>query len=93
MRRTVLEEMSREDFFKPSKRKIEALKRKKIREEKERAKREKEKEEKKIKEENKKIGEDIKSGKDVGITDRLKFWFRSNVEDIKTNINEFLDSK
>ena len=80
MRRTVLEEMSMEDYFKPSKRKIEALKRKKIREENERAKKQKEIEEKKIKEENKKIEEDIKNGKDVGITDRLKFWFRSSVE-------------
>ena len=93
MRRTVLEEMNREDFFKPSKRKIDALKRRKLREEKEKAKIQKEKEKNKIKEENKKIGEDIKSGKDVGISDRLKFWFRSNVEDIKTNINGFLDSK
>ena len=78
MKRSVLEEMDQEDFFKPSKRKIEALKRKKMREEKERTKIEKEKEEKKKKEENKKIEEDIKSGKDVGITDKLKFWFRSN---------------
>ena len=55
-------------------------------EEKERKKRE-EKEEKmrKKKEENKKIEEDMKSGKDVGIKNRLKFWFRTNVEGIKTD--------
>ena len=78
MKRTVLEEMNREDFFKPSKRKLDALKRKKMREEKEKLKREKE--EKKINGENKKIEENIKNEKDVGITDKLKFWFKSNVK-------------
>ena len=34
-------------------------------------------------EENKKIEEDLKSGKKVGVKDRLKFWFRTNVEGIK----------
>ena len=78
MKRTVLEEMNREDFFKPSKRKLDALKRKKKREEKEKLKREKE--EMKINKENKKIEENIKNEKDVGITDKLKFWFKSNVK-------------
>ena len=78
MKRTVLEEMNREDFFKPSKRKLDALKRKKMRQEKEKLKREKE--EKKINGENKKIEENIKNEKDVGITDKLKFWFKSNVK-------------
>ena len=57
MRKKVLEEMSREDFFKPSRRKIEAFKRKKLRNERE------------------KVEKDIQSGKDVGFTDKLKFWF------------------
>ena len=109
MRTKVLEEMNDENYFKPSLRKIEALRRKQKREEKERKKKEKEEEEKrkqqekeerekkkreekeeKIRkkiEENKKIEEDIKSGKNVGIKNRLKFWFRSNVEGIKTEDN------
>ena len=38
-------------------------------------------------EENRKIEEDIKSGKDVSITNRLKFWFRTNLEDtLKSNL-------
>ena len=49
-----------------------------MREEKEKLKREKE--EKKINGENKKIEENIKNEKDVGITDKLKFWFKSNVK-------------
>ena len=73
MRKTVLEEMECEEFFKPSERKLEALKRRKMRQEKEKSGGEKEKGEKK------KIGEDKKSGKDAGITNKLKFWFKSNV--------------
>ena len=73
MRKTVLEEMECEEFFKPSERKLEALKRRKMRQEKEKLGGEKEKGEMK------KIGEDKKSGKDAGITNKLKFWFKSNV--------------
>ena len=116
MKKKVLEEMNNENYFQPSLRKIEALKKKAKREEKERKRKEKEemerkkqeeKEEKERKkreekeekirknneikaekmkkkmEENKKIQEDIKSGKKVGIKNRLKFWFRTNVEGIK----------
>ena len=89
MKKAVLEEMSREDFFRPSPRKIEALKRKKLREEKEKRRKEQEKLDKLKKEENKKIEEDLKSGKDVSISNRLKFWFRTNVEDkLKTNLGD-----
>ena len=91
MRKKVLEEMSKEDFFKPSEKKLKALERKRLREEKARQQKIKEEEEKKIQEENKKIEEDIKNGKDVGISNKLKFWFRTNVasveEKIKSNIN------
>ena len=116
MRKKVLEEMNNENYFQPSLRKIEALKKKAKREEKERKRKEKEEAEKKkqaekeererkkreekeekirknneIKaekmkkkmEENKKIQEDLKSGKKVGIKNRIKFWFRTNVEGIK----------
>ena len=84
MKRAVLEEMNREDFFKPSQRKISAIKRRKLREER---RKEQEKLEKMKNEENRKIEEDIKSGKDVSITNRLKFWFRTNLEDtLKSNL-------
>ena len=116
MKKKVLEEMNNENYFQPSLRKIEALKKKAKREEKERKRKEKEelerkkqqereererkkreeKEEKirknnelkaeKMKkkiEENKKIQEDLKSGKKVGLKNRIKFWFRTNVEGIK----------
>ena len=57
-------------------------------EEKERRKKlEKEEKMRKKIEENKKIEEDLKSGKKVGVKDRLKFWFRNNVEGIKTDDN------
>ena len=118
MRKKVLEEMNNENYFQPSLRKIEALRRKQKREEKERKRKEKEDEERRKKEEkeererkkreekeererkkreekeekerkkreeHKKIEEDMKSGKKVGIKNRLKFWFRSNVEGIKTD--------
>ena len=118
MRKKVLEEMNDENYFQPSLRKIEALRRKQKREEKERKRKEKEEEERKKREEkeererkkreekeererkkreekeekerkkreeHKKIEEDMKSGKKVGIKNRLKFWFRSNVEGIKTD--------
>ena len=122
MKKKVLEEMENENYFKPSLRKIEALRRKQKREEKERKLKEKEEKERKKREEkeekerkkreeneekerrkkiekeekmrrkieeNKKIEEDLKSGKKVGVKDRLKFWFRNNVEGIKTdNIEE-----
>ena len=58
-------------------------------EEKERRKKlEKEEKMRKKIEENKKIEEDLKSGKKVGVKDRLKFWFRNNVEGIKSDNNE-----
>ena len=57
MRKKVLEEMGRENFFKPSRRKIEAFKRKQLRKERE------------------KVKNDIQSGKDVGFTDKIKYWF------------------
>ena len=72
MKKKVLEEMNREDFFKPSRRKMEAMRKKKLKEQ-------KEKNEQKKNEENKKIEEDIKNGKDVGLSDKFKFWFRSNI--------------
>ena len=95
MRKIVSEEMKNEKYFKPSEKILEAMEKKRIQEEKEKIQKEKEKEkeeeEKKKQEENKKIEEDIKSGKDVGFGNRIKFWFRTNVEEkIKTN---FLDSK
>ena len=62
--------MNNENYFQPSLRKIEALKKKAKREEKER---------KPKKRRNKKIEEDLKSGKKVGIKNRIKFWFRANV--------------
>ena len=68
MRKRVLEEMNRENFFKPSRRKIEAMKRKQLRNEREQAKK------------------DIESGKEVGITDKFKFWFNG----IKSNLNDML---
>ena len=119
MKKKVLEEMNNENYFKPSLRKIEALRRKQKREEKERKIKEKEEKERKKREEkeekerkkreeneekerrkkiekeekmrrkieeNKKIEEDLKSGKKVGVKDRLKFWFRNNVEGIKTEM-------
>ena len=98
MRKIVSEEMKTEKYFKPSEKILEVMEKKRIQEEKEKIQKEKEKEkeeeEKKKQEENKKIEEDIKSGKDVGFSNRIKFWFRTNVEEkIKTNINEFLESK
>ena len=98
MRKIVSEEMKTEKYFNPSEMILEAMEKKRIQEEKEKIQKEKEKEkeeeEKKKQEENKKIEEDIKSGKDVGFSNRIKFWFRTNVEEkIKTNINEFLESK
>ena len=116
MKKKVLEEMNNENYFQPSLRKLEALRKKAKREEKERKRKEKEEAErkkqqekeererkkreekeekirknneikaekmKKKMEENKKIQEDLKSGKKVGIKNRLKFWFRTNVEGIK----------
>ena len=116
MKKKVLEEMNNENYFQPSLRKIEALKKKAKREEKERKRKEKEEAERKKREEkeererkkreekeekirknnelkaekmkkkmeeNKKIEEDLKSGKKVGIKNRIKFWFRTNVEGIK----------
>jgi len=68
MRKRVLEEMSRENFFKPSRRKMEAMKRKQLRNEREQ------------------VQKDIQSGKDVGITDKFKFWFNG----IKSNLNDML---
>ena len=121
MKKKVIEEMNNENYFKPSLRKIEALRRKQKREEKERKLKEKEEKERKKREEkeekerkkreeneekerrkkiekeekmrrkieeNKKIEEDLKSGKKVGVKDRLKFWFRNNVEGIKAENNE-----
>ena len=107
MSKKVLEQINLENYFKPSLRRIEALRRKQKREEKERKRKEQEDEERKKreekeekerkkreekeeiirrkKEENKKIEEDMKSGKNVGIKNRLKFWYRSKVEGIKTD--------
>ena len=74
MEKKVLEEMNNKNYFQPSLRKIEALKKKTKREEKER---------KPKKRRNKKIEEDLKSGKKVGIKNRIKFWFRANAEGLK----------
>jgi hypothetical protein len=38
---------------------------------------------KKKREENKKIQEDIKQGKNVGLTDKLKLWYRTKIEGMK----------
>ena len=70
------------------KREAEELERKKKeeREAKKKIEMEKKKElERKKIEENKKIEEDIKSGKKVAMTSKLKYWFRSNIEGIKTD--------
>ena len=66
----------------------EERERKKREEKEERERKKKEEKEEKMRkkiEENKKIEEDMKSGKKVGIKNRIKFWFRSNVEGIKTD--------
>ena len=112
MRNKVLEALNNENYFKPSQRKIEADKKKAIKEEEERKKREKlemerkkreekeekerkkrEEKEKKLKEEmekDKQIEQDIKEGKSVGVTNRIKFWFKglgkgNEEEEIKDN--------
>ena len=87
MRNQVLEAIEREHYFKPSARKIEEDKVKAVKDEEERKKREKlelekkkqEEKEKRLKEEmerDKQIEKDIKEGKDVGVKDRIKFWFK-----------------
>ena len=87
MRNQVLDAIEREHYFKPSARKIEedkvkavkAQEERKIREKLEEEKRKQEEKEKRKKEEmerDKQIEKDIKEGKDVGVTDRIKFWFK-----------------
>ena len=87
MRKKVLEAMNGENFFKPSQRKIEADKKKAIKEEQERKRKEKEEIERKKREEkerqlkeekekDKQIEKDIKEGKSVGVKNRIKFWFK-----------------
>ena len=98
MRNQIIEEMSNENYFQPSLRKIENDKKKKLKQELEMQERRKkeEKEErdrkeeqekmeelKKKREENKKIQEDIKQGKNVGLTDKLKLWYRTKIEGMK----------
>ena len=98
MRNQIIQEMKNENYFKPSLRKIENEKRKKLklelemqekrkREEREERMRKEEQERieklKKIKEENKKIQDDIKQGKNVGLTDKIKLWYRTKVEGMK----------
>ena len=87
MRKKVLEEMKDEHFFSPSQRKIEADKKRKEKEEEERKRKEKEEIERKKREEkerkrkeeeekDRQIEKDIKEGKDVGVKNRIKFWFK-----------------
>ena len=98
MRNQIIEEMSHENYFQPSLRKIENDKKKKLkqelemqekrkRDEKEERNRKEEQEKmeelKKKREENKKIQEDIKQGKNVGLTDKLKLWYRTKIEGMK----------
>ena len=98
MRNQIIQEMKTENYFKPSLRKIEIEKRKKLkqelemqekrkREEREERMRKEEQERKeelrKKQEENKKIQEDIKQGKDVGFTDKIKLWYRTTIEGMK----------
>jgi len=109
MRREILEEMSKENYFQPSARKIEAEKKKKLKEENDKKKKEleeiekkkriekeekmkKEEQEKfeemkKKREENKKIQDDIKKGKSVGFADKIKLWYRTNIEGMKEEDN------
>ena len=113
MRKKVLEKMTEENYFKPSQRKIEADKKKAIKEEQERKRKEKEEIERKKREEReerekkkkeekekqlkaqkekeKQIEKDIKEGKNVGVKNRIKFWFKGlgkgneKEEEIKEN--------
>ena len=117
MRKKVLDAMNNENYFKPSQRKIEADRKKALKEEEEKKRQEKleierkkkeEKEEKervkreekerKLKEErekNKQIEKDIREGKNVGVKNRIKFWFKGlgrgdqqNEEKEENQINE-----
>ena len=72
MKKHVLEEMNREKFFKPSKRKEEMLKKEKEQKEKEK------KAQEKI-ENNKKIEQDIKDGKEVTLGNKLKSFFNNSL--------------
>ena len=98
MRNQIIEEMSHENYFQPSLRKIENDKKKKLKQDlemEEKRKREeieeknrKEEQEKmeelkKKREENKKIQDDIKQGKNVGLTDKIKLWYRTKIEGMK----------
>jgi len=98
MRNQIIEEMNHENYFQPSLRKIENEKKKKLKQELEmQEKRKKEEREertrkeeqekmeelRKKREENKKIQEDIKQGKSVGLTDKLKLWYRTKIEGMK----------
>ena len=98
MRNQIIEEMKHENYFQPSLRKIENDKKKKLKEQLEmQEKRKKEEREERIRkeeqekieklkkkrEENKKIQEDIKQGKNVGLTDKIKLWYRTKIEGMK----------
>ena len=98
MRNQIIEEMNNENYFQPSLRKIENDKKKKLKqdlemqekrkkEEKDEKSRKEEQEKmdelKKKREENKKIQDDIKQGKSVGLTDKLKLWYRTKIEGMK----------
>jgi hypothetical protein len=98
MRNEIIQEMKHENYFQPSLRKIESEKKKRLKlelEMQEKRKREereerirKEEQEKmeelrKKREENKKIQDDIKQGKSVGLTDKLKLWYRTKIEGMK----------
>jgi protein-disulfide isomerase len=87
MKEKVLKSMENENYFQPSQRKIEADRKKGIKKEEERKRKEieeiekkkMEEKEKKRKEEeeiDKQIEKDYKEGKDVGVTNRIKFWFK-----------------
>ena len=87
MKEKVLKSMENENYFEPSQRKIEANSKKAIEKEEERKRKEKEEIERKKREEkerrrkeeeerDKQIEKDYKEGKDVGVTNKIKFWFK-----------------
>ena len=71
MKKKVLEEMNREDFFQKNKRKMEMLQKK--------MQKEKEKNIQIENEKNNKIEQEVKNNKDEGITDKLKFWYNNKI--------------
>ena len=71
MKKKVLEEMSREDFFKKNIKKNETLQKKKQKEQEKKIQNEKEK--------NNKNDQEVKDSNDEGLTNKIKFWYNNKI--------------